>query len=76
MTLNDHAELLEKIHSMKGMVIISGFSNDYYQTTLKGWRLVTRESSGQAGKCKGSKMNTECLWISPNAVVQERLCLI
>ena len=65
-----HRELLKVIQSVAGMVIISGFPSKLYDSTLKDWHRVEKQAFGQAGNNKGSKKNTEVLWISPNAKKQ------
>ncbi len=58
LTNDDHAELLESIKSLKGMVIISGYESPLYSQALKGWRKEVKETNAD-----GAKKRTEVLWI-------------
>ena len=73
MTNDDHVELIETLKTLAGKVILSGYRCELYDELLCDWRMVSKSARGQAGNHTGSKINTECLWISPNAVVQESL---
>ena len=73
MTFEDHKSLLEVLVNLKSMVVLSGYYSDFYNDMLKGWTLLKNSHVGQDGKGKGSKINTECLWISPNAVTNYRI---
>ncbi len=75
MTDDDHLKLIEKVKGLKGMAILSGFRNEIYDSNLTGWTRAETKSRGQAGKGGGSKINTECLWISPRAQTEGRLAL-
>lgn len=64
----DHANLLSKIFSLKGMVIISGYENDIYNDLLQNWKKVQRKAFAD-----GAKTRTEILWISPNTFLTNDL---
>lgn len=67
MTDDQHKELLLTIKNISGMCIISGYQNELYDDLLSGWANVGKKSRTQAGNKKGTKIETERLWISPNA---------
>lgn len=56
-----HVELLEKITSIDGMVVISGYESSDYDSILGGWRkkISTTRSMGNEPK-------NEIIWLSPN----------
>jgi len=66
MTDRDHEQLLEKVLTLKGKVVISGYASVLYQDMLKEFTKHTFES--RASSKKGTVMREECVWISPNAL--------
>lgn len=62
MTNEQHAELLDALKALKGMVILSGYPCDLYDNALADWTRVEREALAD-----GARKRTEVLWISPNA---------
>jgi DNA adenine methylase len=58
----DHAELLDCVLGLKGMVVLSGYASPLYDEALAGWRRVTREVTDHARQWR-----EEVLWISPSA---------
>jgi DNA adenine methylase len=63
MTEDDHRELAAVLHSVKGMVIISGYPCDLYDRELYlDWRCVTCKALAD-----GARERIEALWISPAA---------
>lgn len=71
MTPEQHAELLDQLNEVQGMVVLSGFDSELYQSKLMHWDKVTRsvQASGQVG----GVTRTECLWLNPAAQVQDLL---
>jgi len=65
MTEEDHIDLLEKVLTCKGMVIISGYNNDLYDSMLDGWE--KQSINARAGGHRGAVKRKECIWINPNA---------
>lgn len=63
MSDGDHAELLAFVQSLKGMVIVSGYSHPLYETALAAW--ARREKTALAD---GARERTEVLWINPNCM--------
>lgn len=64
MTTEGHEQLLAVSTCLAGLVMISGYDSELYNDILTGWRKVTKGSRISAGR--GTKVRTECLWISPN----------
>ncbi|MCL1962257.1 MAG: DNA adenine methylase [Desulfovibrionaceae bacterium] len=56
-----HAELLELLKSAKGMVVLSGYPSDLYDTALKDWQRIEKPARA-AGS---SRLRREVLWLSP-----------
>ncbi len=62
MTDGDHADLLEALCRLEGMVVLSGYPSALYDDALKGWTRRTRTALAD-----GARERTEVLWISPAA---------
>ena len=65
MTLDDHERLVERLKSVEGLVLLSGYPNDLYESL--GWHRADIETVAYSGLRKGDKDNksksrTECLW--------------
>lgn len=60
---HDHAQLADAIHTLKGMVILSGYPSAMYDRFYGDWKTELR-----IGNAEAQKQKIECLWISPNAV--------
>ena len=58
-----HAELLDRLRSVKGMVVLSGYPSDLYDQTLVDWQRVEMPARA-AGS---SRIRREVLWLSPAA---------
>lgn len=65
MTESDHMSLLSALRSLTGMVVVSGYRTDLYDSALSDWKRVETTSRISAGR--GCKTRTECMWISPSA---------
>lgn len=59
----DHVELLARLKSAKGMIVLSGYPAPLYDDALKDWTRVEK-----AALADGAKARTEVLWINPAAV--------
>lgn len=59
LTDDDHAQLLEYLRQVKGMVILSGYPAPLYDDMLFDWRRVEREAFAD-----GARPRTEVLWIN------------
>jgi DNA adenine methylase len=66
MTDDHHRELAEVLRSVRGMVIISGYSCALYDELYHDWRKAERQTLAD-----GAAVRTEVLWISPNVSVRE-----
>lgn len=58
-----HAQLLETLRGLIGMVVLSGYAHPLYDEALHDWRRVTFEAMAD-----GARPRTEVLWINPAAV--------
>ena len=70
MTDDDHRDLAEALHTVKGMVCLSGYSCDLYDDLFSGWNFVERKTRGQ-GQKGGSVNRVERLWF--NSVATQKL---
>lgn len=69
MTNTDHEALADVLHSLRGSVMLSGYTSPLYDALYEGWRRVERPSLAD-----GARARTEVLWLSPGcAIGQERL---
>jgi len=69
MTRPEHEALLNRLRSVKGLVVLAGYPSDLYDTILHDWCRVTRQHHA-AGSFRP---RTEVLWISPRATKLARL---
>lgn len=60
LTPDDHAELLAFLRTLKGMVLLSGYSHALYDASLLDWRRIEL-----AALADGARPRTEVLWINP-----------
>lgn len=63
MSNSQHRELAERLHSVKGMVMLSGYACPLYADLFSDWR--STECSHFAD---GAKQRTEVLWFNPQAL--------
>lgn len=59
MTDNDHIEMLEALIAHPGLVMISGYENDLYNSMLRGWRKIRKETLAEGGIKR-----EEVLWLN------------
>ena len=62
LTDDDHVELLTFLRGLRGMVVLSGYPSEIYDSALSDWRRVER-----AALADGASPRTEVLWINPSA---------
>jgi len=62
LTKQDHADLLEFLKTLKGMVVLSGYPHSEYDDALEGWERIERKALAD-----GARARTEVLWINPAA---------
>lgn len=58
----DHAELLDVLQGLAGMVILSGYPHPMYDDALTGWYRTEKQALAD-----GARERTEVLWINPAA---------
>lgn len=59
----DHEELLDVLLELNGMVVVSGYDTELYNSTLNGWS--KRQTTARAAAARGTKISTEVVWINP-----------
>jgi DNA adenine methylase len=64
MTDMDHAILASTLHSVKGMVMLSGYDSELYTKMYGDWKRVEIASIAD-----GAKKRTEFLWLNPAASI-------
>jgi DNA adenine methylase len=59
----DHRDLAEHLHKLKGMVLLSSYPSALYDELYEGWQCIrwTAQTNSTANR-------VECLWLSPNTV--------
>jgi DNA adenine methylase len=62
MTDEDHVQLASRLHSLKGMVIISGYNCDLYNGLYADWKKVEKEV-----RADHALKRVESLWLNPRA---------
>ena len=65
MTNGQHEELLSCLKTLRGMVMVCGFSNLLYDRALEGWHKVSTRSRKSASR--GTGVTTEVMWMNPAA---------
>ncbi|NRA86848.1 MAG: DNA adenine methylase [Rhizobiales bacterium] len=60
--LRDHKELLAAVTKLQGMVVLSGYKSDLYQSILEpiGWQRIDKQVFAD-----GNQRRVECLWLNP-----------
>ena len=61
MTDLEHEELSHALHSVKGMVMISGYTSELYNRLYADWNCIVRDHLADH-----ARNTVECLWFSPN----------
>lgn len=59
---SDHENLLDFLDGLTGMVMLSGYPHEIYDTRLAHWTRITRKALAD-----GAKTRTEVLWLNPAA---------
>jgi DNA adenine methylase len=75
MSYEDHVRLLETVTRLRGHALVSGYHSPLYDDTLAGWRCLEIATYASSATPKRSQRprRTECVWLSPGAVVQPAL---
>lgn len=55
----DHAELLEALNALRGMVVLSGYPSALYDAALSDWTRIERPAMAD-----GARPRTEVLWLN------------
>ncbi len=63
MTNEQHVALLDALHHVKGMVVVSGYPHPLYDQHLSGWTRHTTTSRIAAGR--GCTTRVEVIWLNP-----------
>lgn len=66
MSRDDHVRLLDVLHGLRGMVVLSGYASQLYDGALAGWRRVTFSALAD-----GARKREEVLWINPAAAAMK-----
>lgn len=62
----DHVALLDRLSTLDGMVMLSGYPSALYDARLSGWRrLETKAHADGARSARGERARTEVLWLNP-----------
>ena len=59
---DDHADLIEVLHGLQGMVVLSGYDTDLYRDALEGWE--THRTSSRISAGRGTGLRTEVVWLN------------
>ncbi|MBB4212789.1 DNA adenine methylase [Rhodothalassium salexigens DSM 2132] len=62
MTEEDHADLADCLHRLRGMVVVSGYPSPLYERLYPKWERVERRAYAD-----GARQRVECLWLNPAA---------
>ena len=65
LTNDDHAELLDFLRNVAGMVVLSGYDAPLYNDMLADWCRVEKQTFAD-----GARERTEVLWLNPAATEQ------
>lgn len=62
LTDDDHRQLLDQLCAVRGMVLLSGYRSELYDTALAGWARHDVHARAQ-----GNRARVESLWLNPAA---------
>lgn len=63
MTDEDHLALIQALHELEGMVVLSGYSSDLYASSLVDWE--TRSTDARIAAGRGAAIRQEVVWLNP-----------
>ena len=63
MTDDDHIELLQVLLELDGMVVLSGYPSELYDSLLSGWE--TRSTDARISAGRGTAIRQEVVWLNP-----------
>ncbi len=64
MSVEDHMDLLQLVNSIRGKVILSGYSSPLYNRSLKEWRCKKKQIANHSSQQKAKTRRTECIWLN------------
>ena len=71
MTVEQHEELLDAIIGLQGMVMLSGYASELYDSRLGSWTRHEFELPNNAGTGKQKRRMTEVLWCNFGMAAKE-----
>ncbi|MBM4073703.1 MAG: DNA adenine methylase [Planctomycetes bacterium] len=71
MTVEQHEELLDAITGLQGMVMVSGYASQLYDSRLSGWTRHEFDLPNNAGGGKQKRRMTEVVWTNFKSAAQE-----
>ena len=71
MTVEQHEELLDAIIGLQGMVLISGYASQLYDSRLSGWTRHEFDLPNNAGSGKEKRRMTEVVWTNFRSAAKE-----
>lgn len=67
MTNEQHVELAEALHSLSGMVVLSGYDCEMYQELYHDWKMISKETHAD-----GAAYRIERLWLNPLCAARQK----
>lgn len=64
MTYDDHRTLLDKLLTVRGKVILSGYLSKLYYSLLRDWRCVTIDMPNNSAGGKTKQRRSEVIWMN------------
>ena len=71
MNFEQHEELLDAITGLQGMVMISGYASELYDSRLSSWTRHEFDLPNNAGGGKTKRRMTEVVWCNFKSISQE-----
>ena len=68
---SQHSAMLDTILQCRGRIMLSGYPNDLYDETLKGWRRYDRKIDNKVASGSSKPIMTESLWCNFEAEAPE-----
>lgn len=67
MTDDDHRAMAALLHSLSGMVVLSGYDCELYRELFGGWEMRRKETHAD-----GARDRVECLWLNPLCAARQK----
>lgn len=71
MTNDQHIEMIDRLRSLKGAAILSGYDNDVYQGRMDGWGRIEIPSKARSSTAGSVPDRMEILWLNPKAMTEQ-----